>query len=94
MVNNTECCLHQNASQKNLVNSCAFKYNCDFLSLHLKYTRTFKNILIILDSSAGNGVLTKATVPIYATGVLTCYIQVREETVFLPSEGDFSLDST
>ncbi|XP_005348344.1 RAB11-binding protein RELCH isoform X1 [Microtus ochrogaster] len=28
-----------------------------------------------IDSSAGNGVLTKATVPIYATGVLTCYIQ-------------------
>lgn len=29
-----------------------------------------------IDSSAGNGVLTKATVPIYATGVLTCYIQL------------------
>ncbi|ELK11096.1 LisH domain and HEAT repeat-containing protein KIAA1468 [Pteropus alecto] len=28
-----------------------------------------------IDSSARNGVLTKATVPIYATGVLTCYIQ-------------------
>lgn len=56
------------------------------LPLHLKYTRTFKNILIILDSSAGNGVLTKATVPIYATGVLTCYIQVREQ-VFLFSKG-------
>ncbi|XP_041423593.1 RAB11-binding protein RELCH homolog isoform X3 [Xenopus laevis] len=26
-----------------------------------------------IDTSAGNGVLTKATVPIYATGVLTCY---------------------
>lgn len=30
----------------------------------------------LLDSTAGNGVLTKATVPIYATGVLTCYNQV------------------
>lgn len=29
-----------------------------------------------LDASAGNGILTKATVPIYATGVLTCYNQV------------------
>lgn len=38
---------------------------------------------MILDSSAGNGVLTKATVPIYATGVLTCYIQVREKVLLL-----------
>uniref|UniRef100_A0A7N8XQG8 RAB11 binding and LisH domain, coiled-coil and HEAT repeat containing n=1 Tax=Mastacembelus armatus TaxID=205130 RepID=A0A7N8XQG8_9TELE len=28
-----------------------------------------------VDASAGNGILTKATVPIYATGVLTCYNQ-------------------
>lgn len=27
------------------------------------------------DISAGNDILTKATVPIYATGVLTCYNQ-------------------
>ncbi|XP_077592008.1 RAB11-binding protein RELCH homolog isoform X6 [Stigmatopora nigra] len=27
------------------------------------------------DASSGNGILTKATVPIYATGVLTCYNQ-------------------
>lgn len=38
---------------------------------------------MILDSSAGNGVLTKATVPIYATGVLTCYIQVRKKILVL-----------
>lgn len=31
----------------------------------------------LLDATAGNGILTKATVPIYATGVLTCYNQVR-----------------
>lgn len=30
------------------------------------------------DASAGNDILTKATVPIYATGVLTCYNQVNE----------------
>ncbi|KAJ8277724.1 hypothetical protein GJAV_G00079110 [Gymnothorax javanicus] len=28
-----------------------------------------------VDTTAGNGILTKATVPIYATGVLTCYNQ-------------------
>ncbi|XP_061522211.1 RAB11-binding protein RELCH homolog isoform X3 [Phycodurus eques] len=28
-----------------------------------------------VDASSGNGILTKATVPIYATGVLTCYNQ-------------------
>lgn len=32
--------------------------------------------LFLSDASAGNGILTKATVPIYATGVLTCYNQV------------------
>lgn len=31
------------------------------------------------DSSAGNDILTKATVPIYATGVLTCYNQVKNK---------------
>ncbi|XP_011819782.1 PREDICTED: lisH domain and HEAT repeat-containing protein KIAA1468 homolog [Mandrillus leucophaeus] len=43
----------------------------------------FKIILIILDSSAGNGVLTKATVPIYATGVLTCYIQEEDRKLLV-----------
>eukprot|EP00064_Thunnus_orientalis_P000722 superscaffoldBa00000040_g723 len=31
-----------------------------------------------VDASAGNGILTKATVPIYATGVLTCYNQEED----------------
>lgn len=31
------------------------------------------------DASAGNDILTKATVPIYATGVLTCYNQVKKK---------------
>ncbi|XP_005348345.1 RAB11-binding protein RELCH isoform X2 [Microtus ochrogaster] len=36
----------------------------------------FQEILRLSEENiAGNGVLTKATVPIYATGVLTCYIQ-------------------
>ncbi|XP_056376963.1 RAB11-binding protein RELCH isoform X2 [Hyla sarda] len=34
-----------------------------------------------IDSTAGNGVLTKATVPIYATGVLTCYNQVSDQSL-------------
>ncbi|XP_032458437.1 RAB11-binding protein RELCH isoform X6 [Phocoena sinus] len=36
-----------------------------------------------IDSSAGNGVLTKATVPIYATGVLTCYIQEEDRKLLI-----------
>ncbi|KAF3829778.1 hypothetical protein GH733_001729 [Mirounga leonina] len=46
-------------------------------------TKIFKIILMILDSSAGNGVLTKATVPIYATGVLTCYIQEEDRKLLV-----------
>uniref|UniRef100_A0A4X1TT09 RAB11 binding and LisH domain, coiled-coil and HEAT repeat containing n=1 Tax=Sus scrofa TaxID=9823 RepID=A0A4X1TT09_PIG len=37
----------------------------------------------VADSSAGNGVLTKATVPIYATGVLTCYIQEEDRKLLI-----------
>uniref|UniRef100_A0A8C8SR51 LisH domain and HEAT repeat-containing protein KIAA1468 n=1 Tax=Pelusios castaneus TaxID=367368 RepID=A0A8C8SR51_9SAUR len=36
-----------------------------------------------IDSTAGNGVLTKATVPIYATGVLTCYIQEEDRKLLI-----------
>ncbi|XP_060029943.1 RAB11-binding protein RELCH isoform X1 [Erinaceus europaeus] len=36
-----------------------------------------------IESSAGNGVLTKATVPIYATGVLTCYIQEEDRKLLV-----------
>ncbi|XP_072267924.1 RAB11-binding protein RELCH isoform X1 [Pyxicephalus adspersus] len=36
-----------------------------------------------IDSSAGNGVLTKATVPIYATGVLTCYNQEEDRKLLV-----------
>ncbi|XP_069885104.1 RAB11-binding protein RELCH isoform X4 [Dipodomys merriami] len=36
-----------------------------------------------IDSSAGNGVLTKSTVPIYATGVLTCYIQEEDRKLLV-----------
>uniref|UniRef100_A0A667H514 RAB11 binding and LisH domain, coiled-coil and HEAT repeat containing n=1 Tax=Lynx canadensis TaxID=61383 RepID=A0A667H514_LYNCA len=46
-------------------------------------TCIFKIVLMILDSSAGNGVLTKATVPIYATGVLTCYIQEEDRKLLV-----------
>ncbi|XP_015261943.1 PREDICTED: lisH domain and HEAT repeat-containing protein KIAA1468 homolog [Gekko japonicus] len=35
------------------------------------------------DTTAGNGVLTKATVPIYATGVLTCYIQEEDRKLLV-----------
>lgn len=33
------------------------------------------------DTSEGNDILTKATVPIYATGVLTCYNQVTNQKI-------------
>ncbi|XP_016350795.1 lisH domain and HEAT repeat-containing protein KIAA1468 homolog isoform X6 [Sinocyclocheilus anshuiensis] len=36
-----------------------------------------------VDASAGNGVLTKATVPIYATGVLTCYNQEEDRKLLV-----------
>ncbi|CAH2284110.1 lisH domain and HEAT repeat-containing KIAA1468 homolog isoform X1 [Pelobates cultripes] len=36
-----------------------------------------------IDSAAGNGVLTKATVPIYATGVLTCYNQEEDRKLLV-----------
>nr|XP_060630691.1 RAB11-binding protein RELCH isoform X2 [Anolis sagrei ordinatus] len=36
-----------------------------------------------IDATAGNGVLTKATVPIYATGVLTCYIQEEDRKLLV-----------
>ncbi|XP_061446133.1 RAB11-binding protein RELCH isoform X1 [Rhineura floridana] len=36
-----------------------------------------------VDATAGNGVLTKATVPIYATGVLTCYIQEEDRKLLV-----------
>ncbi|XP_067107974.1 RAB11-binding protein RELCH homolog isoform X2 [Osmerus mordax] len=36
-----------------------------------------------VDASAGNGILTKATVPIYATGVLTCYNQDEDRKLLV-----------
>ncbi|KAG9479421.1 hypothetical protein GDO78_012873 [Eleutherodactylus coqui] len=36
-----------------------------------------------IDSAAGNGVLTKTTVPIYATGVLTCYNQEEDRKLLV-----------
>uniref|UniRef100_A0A663FFV5 RAB11 binding and LisH domain, coiled-coil and HEAT repeat containing n=1 Tax=Aquila chrysaetos chrysaetos TaxID=223781 RepID=A0A663FFV5_AQUCH len=42
-----------------------------------------KFFTVLLDSTAGNGVLTKATVPIYATGVLTCYIQEEDRKLLV-----------
>ncbi|MEE6465273.1 hypothetical protein FKM82_006507 [Ascaphus truei] len=36
-----------------------------------------------IDSAAGNGVLTKGTVPIYATGVLTCYNQDEDRKLLI-----------
>ncbi|XP_064409426.1 RAB11-binding protein RELCH homolog isoform X1 [Latimeria chalumnae] len=36
-----------------------------------------------VDATAGNGVLTKATVPIYATGVLTCYNQEEDRKLLV-----------
>ncbi|XP_041100481.1 RAB11-binding protein RELCH homolog isoform X3 [Polyodon spathula] len=36
-----------------------------------------------IDATAGNGILTKATVPIYATGVLTCYNQEEDRKLLV-----------
>ncbi|XP_035269127.1 RAB11-binding protein RELCH homolog isoform X2 [Anguilla anguilla] len=36
-----------------------------------------------VDTAAGNGILTKATVPIYATGVLTCYNQEEDRKLLV-----------
>ncbi|KAG7525226.1 lisH domain and HEAT repeat-containing protein [Solea senegalensis] len=36
-----------------------------------------------VDASVGNGILTKATVPIYATGVLTCYNQEEDRKLLV-----------
>uniref|UniRef100_A0A7N5ZY27 LisH domain and HEAT repeat-containing protein KIAA1468 n=1 Tax=Anabas testudineus TaxID=64144 RepID=A0A7N5ZY27_ANATE len=36
-----------------------------------------------VDASTGNGILTKATVPIYATGVLTCYNQEEDRKLLV-----------
>ncbi|XP_056155146.1 RAB11-binding protein RELCH homolog isoform X2 [Lampris incognitus] len=36
-----------------------------------------------VDAAAGNGILTKATVPIYATGVLTCYNQEEDRKLLV-----------
>ncbi|XP_062235826.1 RAB11-binding protein RELCH homolog isoform X3 [Platichthys flesus] len=36
-----------------------------------------------VDASVGNGILTKATVPIYATGVLTCYNQDEDRKLLV-----------
>ncbi|XP_066577873.1 RAB11-binding protein RELCH homolog isoform X3 [Amia ocellicauda] len=36
-----------------------------------------------VDVTAGNGILTKATVPIYATGVLTCYNQEEDRKLLV-----------
>lgn len=46
------------------------------LSVQLCTFRDCNKELYPADATAGNGILTKATVPIYATGVLTCYNQV------------------
>ncbi|XP_033849217.3 RAB11-binding protein RELCH homolog isoform X4 [Acipenser ruthenus] len=36
-----------------------------------------------IDATVGNGILTKATVPIYATGVLTCYNQEEDRKLLI-----------
>ncbi|XP_021509674.1 RAB11-binding protein RELCH isoform X4 [Meriones unguiculatus] len=43
----------------------------------------FQEILRLSEENIGNGVLTKATVPIYATGVLTCYIQEEDRKLLI-----------
>uniref|UniRef100_A0AAQ5XYL4 LisH domain-containing protein n=1 Tax=Amphiprion ocellaris TaxID=80972 RepID=A0AAQ5XYL4_AMPOC len=43
----------------------------------------YSGFILLSDASAGNGILTKATVPIYATGVLTCYNQEEDRKLLV-----------
>uniref|UniRef100_A0A667YLD3 RAB11 binding and LisH domain, coiled-coil and HEAT repeat containing n=1 Tax=Myripristis murdjan TaxID=586833 RepID=A0A667YLD3_9TELE len=43
----------------------------------------FQEILRLSEENVGNGILTKATVPIYATGVLTCYNQEEDRKLLV-----------
>uniref|UniRef100_A0A3Q2Q9C0 RAB11 binding and LisH domain, coiled-coil and HEAT repeat containing n=1 Tax=Fundulus heteroclitus TaxID=8078 RepID=A0A3Q2Q9C0_FUNHE len=55
----------------------------EFSRFFWRFCRTFGKIFTNTKASAGNGILTKATVPIYATGVLTCYNQEEDRKLLV-----------
>uniref|UniRef100_A0A2K5Z4Y2 RAB11 binding and LisH domain, coiled-coil and HEAT repeat containing n=1 Tax=Mandrillus leucophaeus TaxID=9568 RepID=A0A2K5Z4Y2_MANLE len=66
--------------------ACVHEFSRFFWRLCRTFGKIFTNTKVktcIPYSSAGNGVLTKATVPIYATGVLTCYIQEEDRKLLV-----------
>ncbi|XP_076868993.1 RAB11-binding protein RELCH homolog isoform X2 [Brachyhypopomus gauderio] len=76
--------------------TCVHEFSRFFWRLCRTFGKTFTNAKVKpqfqeilrlseenVDASAGNGVLTKATVPIYATGVLTCYNQEEDRKLLV-----------
>uniref|UniRef100_A0A4W4GFL1 LisH domain and HEAT repeat-containing protein KIAA1468 n=1 Tax=Electrophorus electricus TaxID=8005 RepID=A0A4W4GFL1_ELEEL len=76
--------------------TCVHEFSRFFWRLCRTFGKTFTNTKVKpqfqeilrlseenVDATAGNGVLTKATVPIYATGVLTCYNQEEDRKLLI-----------
>uniref|UniRef100_A0AAR2KAP8 LisH domain-containing protein n=1 Tax=Pygocentrus nattereri TaxID=42514 RepID=A0AAR2KAP8_PYGNA len=76
--------------------TCVHEFSRFFWRLCRTFGKTFTNTKVKpqfqeilrlseenVDASAGNGILTKATVPIYATGVLTCYNQEEDRKLLV-----------
>ncbi|XP_046733667.1 RAB11-binding protein RELCH homolog isoform X2 [Silurus meridionalis] len=76
--------------------TCVHEFSRFFWRLCRTFGKTFTNTKVKpqfqeilrlseenVDATAGNGILTKATVPIYATGVLTCYNQEEDRKLLV-----------
>uniref|UniRef100_A0A4W5K3F7 RAB11 binding and LisH domain, coiled-coil and HEAT repeat containing n=1 Tax=Hucho hucho TaxID=62062 RepID=A0A4W5K3F7_9TELE len=70
--------------------TCVHEFSRFFWRLCRTFGKIFTNtkvriicILSLLDALTGNGILTKATVPVYATGVLTCYNQDEDRKLLV-----------
>lgn len=64
----------------------AFQLACKSHTIKGKLRKLLSCLYVSLlsDTSVGNDILTKATVPIYATGVLTCYNQAGVSHFWFP----------
>uniref|UniRef100_A0A3Q2NUA6 RAB11 binding and LisH domain, coiled-coil and HEAT repeat containing n=1 Tax=Fundulus heteroclitus TaxID=8078 RepID=A0A3Q2NUA6_FUNHE len=67
--------------------TCVHEFSRFFWRFCRTFGKIFTNTKVKLNrlpnASAGNGILTKATVPIYATGVLTCYNQEEDRKLLV-----------
>ncbi|KAM9436319.1 RAB11-binding protein RELCH homolog isoform 2-T2 [Clarias gariepinus] len=76
--------------------TCVHEFSRFFWRLCRTFGKTFTNTKVKpqfqeilrlseenVDATTGNGILTKATVPIYATGVLTCYNQEEDRKLLV-----------